>query len=86
MISSLWDDPKGEPVMQLDSFDLIINLVALGMGISFVPIRALALYGRKRTLVRLRLPERFARDLVVVVRKHRKMPEHLTRFVENVLF
>ena len=34
-----------QPTMQLDNFDLIINLVALGMGISFVPIRALALYG-----------------------------------------
>ena len=75
-----------EPVMQLDSFDLVINLVALGMGVSFVPIRALALYGRKRTLARLSLPERFVRELVVVVRKHRKMPQHLTRFVENVLF
>jgi DNA-binding transcriptional LysR family regulator len=75
-----------EPVMQLDSFDLIINLVALGMGISLVPIRALALYGRKRTLHRLPLRERFVRELVVVMRHHRKVPEHLARFVENVLF
>jgi DNA-binding transcriptional LysR family regulator len=75
-----------EPVMQLDSFDLIVNLVALGMGVSFVPIRALALYGRKRTLARLSVPERFVRELVVVVRKHRNTPEHITRFVDNVLF
>ena len=75
-----------EPVMQLDNFDLIINLVALNMGVSFVPIRALALYGRKSMLTRLRWPERFVRELVVLVRKHRKMPEHLSRFVENVLF
>lgn len=75
-----------EPAMQLDTFDLIINLVALGMGASFVPIRALALYGQKRAIARIRLPERFTRELVVVVRKHRKMPPHLTRFVENVLF
>jgi len=68
------------------SFDLIINLVALGMGVSFVPIRALALYGRKRTLTRHSVPERFVRELVVLVRKHRKAPEHLTRFVDNVLF
>jgi DNA-binding transcriptional LysR family regulator len=77
---------RSEPIMQLDSFDLIINLVALNMGVSFVPIRALALYRSKRTLVRLPLPARFVRELVVVVRKHRKMPEHLIRFVENVLF
>jgi DNA-binding transcriptional LysR family regulator len=75
-----------EPAMQLDSFDLIINLVALGMGISLVPIRALALYGRKRSLHRLPMPERFVRELVVVMRGHRKVPEHLAHFVENVLF
>jgi len=74
------------PAMELDSFDLIINLVALGMGASFVPIRALALYGRKRGLRRVTLRARFERELVVVMRRHRKAPEHLTRFVENILF
>ena len=59
-----------EPTMQLDNFDLIINLVSLGMGISFIPIRALALYNQKRTLLRVSLPARFTRELVVVVRKH----------------
>jgi DNA-binding transcriptional LysR family regulator len=72
--------------MELDSFDLIINLVALGMGVSFVPIRALALYGSKRTIQRLPLRARFEREMVVLVRRHRKQPEHLARFVENVLF
>ena len=84
-----WMSKRGlsvNPAMELDSFDLIINLVALGMGVSFVPIRAMALYNRKRRLARLRFPERFIRDLVVVVRKHRKMPEHLKSFVDNVLF
>lgn len=75
-----------EPSMRLDSFDLIINLVALGMGISFVPIRALAMYGRKQTLQRISLKERFSRELVVVIRRNRSTPEHLTRFVANVLF
>lgn len=77
---------RAEPAMELDNFDLIVNLVSLGMGISFVPIRALALYGQKRTFERIHLPERFTRELMVVVRKHRKMPQHLERFVENVLF
>jgi len=84
-----WMNRQGisiEPVMQLDNFDLIINLVALGMGVSFVPIRALALYGRKRTLQRLPGRDRFVRELVVIVRQHRKIPEHLTQFVANVLF
>jgi DNA-binding transcriptional LysR family regulator len=77
---------RAQPGMRLPGFDLIINLVALGMGTSFVPVRALALYSGKRTLRRLRWPERFFRDLVVVVRRNRKLPEHLSRFIDNVLF
>jgi DNA-binding transcriptional LysR family regulator len=75
-----------EPAMQLDNFDLIINLVSLGMGVSFVPIRALALYNQRRTLTRVPLPARFSREVVVVARKHRKLPAHLGQFIENVLF
>lgn len=77
---------KIEATMQLDSFDLIITLVSLGMGVSFVPMRALALYGRKKTLARLHLPNRFERELVVVMRRHRKQPQHLAEFVKNILF
>jgi len=75
-----------QPIMQLDNFDLVINLVSLGMGISFVPIRALALYNQRRKLVRVPLPTRFTRDLVVVVQKHRKTPTHIEQFIANVLF
>ena len=77
---------KVEPAMQLDSFDLIITLVSLGMGISFVPMRALALHGQKKSMSRLHLSERFERELVVVRRKHRKQPQHFAEFVANVLF
>jgi DNA-binding transcriptional LysR family regulator len=83
MIRQGW---RVEPTMQLDGFDLIINLVALGLGISIVPIRALALYGRKKTLLRLPMRERFVRELVVVARRSRKTPEHVVQFVANVLF
>jgi len=75
-----------EPTMQLDNFDLIINLVSLGMGASFVPIRALALYNQRQKLLRVPFPTRFTRELVVVVRKHRKLPLHIEQFIENVLF
>lgn len=75
-----------EPVMQLDGFDPVINLVALGMGVSLVPIRALALYGRKRQLQRVSFPQRFERELAVVIRRQGKVPEHLARFLENILF
>lgn len=77
---------KVEPTLRLDSYDLIINLVAVGMGVGFVPIRALALYGRKRAIRRLDWPDRFVRKLVVVVRAKREQPEHVERFIENVLF
>ena len=72
--------------MQLDNFDLIINLVSLGMGISLVPIRALALCNQRPKLIRVPVPARFTRDLVVVTRKNRKLPVHIEQFIANVLF
>jgi DNA-binding transcriptional LysR family regulator len=77
---------KAEAAMKLGDFDLIINLVALGMGVAFVPIRSLALYARKRNIARLRLPVRFERELVVLIRRHRNQPKHVTDFVSRVLF
>jgi DNA-binding transcriptional LysR family regulator len=75
-----------EPTMQLDNFDLIINLVSLGMGISFVPVRALALYNQRQRVLRVPLAAKFTRELVVVVRRHRKLPAHIEEFIGNVLF
>ncbi len=57
-----------------------------GVGVSLVPQRSLALYARRHSLVRLPWPKRFVRELVVVVRRQRKTPEHIQRFVENILF
>lgn len=74
------------PAMRMDNFDLIINLVALGMGVSLVPRRALSLYTRKKTIQQIRLPGRFARDLVVLTRKSKSPSAHITQFVENILF
>jgi DNA-binding transcriptional LysR family regulator len=75
-----------EPTMQLDNFDLLINLVSLGMGVSLVPVRALALYNQRQKIFRVPLPSKFSRELVVVVRKHRKLPAHVEQFIANVLF
>ncbi len=77
---------KVSPSMEFDSFDMILHVVALGLGVSLVPIRSLALFGRKQQLVRFDPPRPFERQLGVVVRKHRTMPGHLARFVENILF
>lgn len=74
------------PAMELDSFDLIINLVASGYGVALVPRRALALYRRKESLVTVPLGAHFEREVVVLTRKHRKLPAHVARFVENILF
>ena len=58
----------------------------VGMGVAFVPIRALALYAGKSGVRRIALPQRFSRELVVVMRQQRNMPAHLAGFVDNVLF
>jgi DNA-binding transcriptional LysR family regulator len=75
-----------EPTMELDNFDLIINLVALGMGVSVVPLRALALYNQRQKIARVTLPDRFQREIVVAVRKSRELPQHVQEFIGNILF
>ena len=75
-----------QPAMELDSFDLIINLVASSFGLAFVPRRALALYRRKESIVTLPMTDSFEREIVALTRKHRKLPVHVAQFVENILF
>lgn len=75
-----------EPAMELDGFDVIVNLVSLGLGVSLVPHRVLALYGQRRIVRRIAIHPRFSRELAVVVRRNRVTPEPLRSFVENVLF
>ncbi len=75
-----------EPAMELDSFDVIVNLVSLGLGVSLVPHRVLPLYEQRRTVRRLAIQPRFSRDLTVVIRRNRRPPEPLRAFVASVLF
>jgi hypothetical protein len=51
-----------------------------------MPQRPRALYARSHAIAGLLWPKRFVRELVVVVRKQKKTPEHIQRFVENILF
>jgi DNA-binding transcriptional LysR family regulator len=84
-----WLDQKRwpiEPAMELDSFDVIVNLVSLGLGVSIVPRRVLPIYENRRAVTRIPTPQLFTRDLVVIVRKNRNPPEHLSGFVQNILF
>lgn len=60
--------------------------MAVDVGVNFVPVRALALYGRKRSLVRIGLPDRFERELLVVGRRQGKAAPHLEQFIGNILF
>jgi DNA-binding transcriptional LysR family regulator len=79
-------DWKIEPAMELDSYDTIVNLVSLGLGVSLVPHRVLPIYQQRREVRRVLIKPTFERELAVVVRKSRKLPEPLDAFVENVLF
>jgi DNA-binding transcriptional LysR family regulator len=75
-----------EPAMVLDSFDVITQLVATGMGISLVPRRSLAAFVRKSAIQRVPWKRRFTRELVVLARKERKRAQHVQAFVDHVLF
>jgi DNA-binding transcriptional LysR family regulator len=77
---------RTEDVVEADSFDLIINLVGLGQGISLVPKRALANYGRSRRIQRYRIPSPFSRTVAAVARKHPTPPDHIRDFIANILF
>lgn len=77
---------KIEPAMETDSFDLIANLVSLGFGVSIVPHRVLALHPKSRPVQRLSVEPKFARNLIVAVRKEAQRPAAIDAFVESILF
>lgn len=72
--------------MELDGFDLMIHLVAVGVGLAHVPIRAIAAFPRRHALKRLDWPHRFTRELVVLTRKDRNPASPICRFIEGILF
>ncbi len=75
-----------EPSIMLNSSDMVVNLVSMGMGISLVPIRALATFGSRRPVQRLDYRKPFVRELVAIVRTGRRLPSHLKNFIEEMLF
>lgn len=70
----------------LENFDLMVQFVAMGMGCALVPQRSLSGFRRKHHIVRIPCPARLSRQLVVVSSKHSRCPEHVSRFVEGILF
>jgi len=75
-----------EPAIEADNFDFLVNLVSLGLGVSLVPHRVLALHPKTRPVIRVRTAPRFSRELVVVARREKERAPILSGFLENVLF
>ncbi len=74
------------PVMELESFDLMIQFVSMGMGAALIPRRSLSAFPRKRLVEMIHPPVELERQLVVLSPAHSGSPEHVTRFVEGILF
>jgi DNA-binding transcriptional LysR family regulator len=72
--------------MELDSFDMAIHLVALGLGVACVPRRAFSSFARKGRLQRIPMPLPLTRELVVITPRRSTSPEHVLQFVESILF
>ena len=77
---------RQEPSLEVDNFDFIVNLVALGLGASLVPHRVMALHPKTRPVIRVRTDPRFSRALAVVVQREEHRSDILSGFLENVLF
>jgi DNA-binding transcriptional LysR family regulator len=75
-----------EVMMDADNFDLLINLVSMGMGVSMVPHRALALHPNTRTVRRIVVKPKFSRSLIVVSRRQRQAGALTGEFTDAVLF
>ena len=75
-----------ESAMEINNFDLIANMVALGLGASIVPHRTLPLYLQRRRLQKIPLRPGFSRELAVVIRKTNYPRPHVDQFVKSILF
>ena len=74
------------PEMELDSFDMMIQLVELGMGLAFVPRRALSAFRRSRKIVKLDIGEVPKREIGVFTRKLPEPSQIVEEFTKGILF
>jgi DNA-binding transcriptional LysR family regulator len=74
------------PVMELASFDLMTHFVSMGMGTAFIPRRSFSGFRRKRLVEMINPQMELVRQLIVISPKRAKSPEHVSRFVEGILF
>ncbi|WP_193212155.1 LysR family transcriptional regulator [Luteolibacter marinus] len=75
-----------QAAMELESFDLMIQLVSTEMGCALVPRRALGPFPRKGRIRRIKVAGKLARELVVVTPRHTHCPEHVAEFADGILF
>ena len=75
-----------DATMELDSFDVMVQLVELGMGVAFVPRRALSSFRRGGKLVRLDVGKAPKREVGVFTRKIPKPSQVVDEFVQGILF
>lgn len=75
-----------QPVMELENFDLMVQLVSMNMGAALIPRRSFGTFRRKALVRVLSPPVELSRQLVVISPTHGKPPEHVSRFVEGILF
>lgn len=87
-IDSWWASQSLAPAssMELDSFDMAIHLVALGLGVACVPRRALSSFLRKGQIQRVKLPLPLSRELAVIAPKRGTNPPHVRQFICDILF
>lgn len=87
-IDAWWANQALAPAaaMELDSFDMAIHLVALGLGVACVPRRAFSSFARKARLQKVPMPLPLARELVVITPRRTTTPEHVRHFVDSILF
>lgn len=75
-----------EPEMELDSFDVMVQLVELGLGVAFVPRRTLSAFRRGKGIHRVEVGAAPTREIGVFTRKQPQPSEEVDRFVEGILF
>ena len=71
---------------ELESYDLMGQLVAMGMGAALVPRRSVAQMLRRKQLEVISLPRALKREIVVVCGLGQSDLKMTRRFVDSILF
>jgi len=72
--------------MEIENVEVVLQLVALGHGISLVPSRALASFPRKHLIQKRKLDKTLNRSLVLVTRSDEAPSPLIETFLKHLLF